>query len=261
VADVIEANALRGGRMSVGAGLAAALVSAVSLGFGASAGREGPAVHLGATFGGWIAEKLHMTRAMSRTLLGCGVAAAVAASFNAPIAGALFANEVVVGHYALRAFAPIVIASVSGTAVSRAFFGDFPAFELAPSQIESFMEIPAFAGLGIAAGRPAVLFMYGIRMVGAGFEKTPFPVWSRPALGGFAPGTRRFRARHSAVSRSAHWRSCFPRCWGSGTEPPNRRSGASFPCGFCSPWCSPRSPPRRLVWEAASAAACSAHRW
>ncbi|HJO69873.1 MAG TPA: chloride channel protein [Rhodospirillales bacterium] len=188
VADVIEANALRGGRMSLSAGLAAALVNAVSLGVGASAGREGPAVHLGATFGGWIAEKLHMTRAMSRTLLGCGVAAAVAASFNAPIAGALFANEVVVGHYALRAFAPIVIASVTGTAVSRAYFGDFPAFELAPSQIESFAEIPAFAGLGLTAGLTAVLFMYGIRLVGAGLEKTPFPVWSRPALGGFALG-------------------------------------------------------------------------
>ena len=121
VADVIEASALKGGWMSSRTGLVAALGSAISIGAGASVGREGPAVHLGASLAGWIGRRLHLSRSLTRTLLGCGVAAAVAASFNAPIAGALFASEVVIGHYALRAFAPIVIASVAGTAVSRAF--------------------------------------------------------------------------------------------------------------------------------------------
>ena len=113
VADVIEANALRGGRMSAKAGIGAAITSAISIGAGASVGREGPAVHIGASLSAWIGQRLHLTRALRRTLLGCGVGAAVAASFNAPIAGALFASEVVVGHYALKAFAPIVIASVA----------------------------------------------------------------------------------------------------------------------------------------------------
>ena len=115
-------------------------------------GREGPAVHLGASLAGWMGRRLHLTRSLTRTLLGCGVAAAVAASFNAPIAGALFASEVVIGHYALRAFAPIVIASVAGTAVSRAFFGNFPALALAETPLASFWEFPAFVGLGVTAG-------------------------------------------------------------------------------------------------------------
>ena len=148
VADVIEASALRGGWMSSRVGLAAAVVSASAIGAGASVGREGPAVHLGASLSGWLGRRLHLTRAQTRTLLGCGVASAVAASFNAPIAGALFASEVVIGHYALRAFAPIVIASVAGTAISRAWFGDFPAFAMNEIYLVSFWEFPAFVGLG-----------------------------------------------------------------------------------------------------------------
>ena len=146
VADVMEANALRGGRMSMNTGLKAAVVSAVSLGCGASVGREGPVVHLGASLGSWVSKRLHLGRSPSRTLLGCGVAAAIAASFNAPIAGAFFALEVVVGHYALTAFAPVVIASVTGTIISRMYYGDFPAFILpALRTITSFWEFPAFA--------------------------------------------------------------------------------------------------------------------
>jgi CIC family chloride channel protein len=184
VADVIEASALKGGRMLSLTGLVAALASAISIGAGASVGREGPAVHLGASLAGWMGRRLHLTRSLTRTLLGCGVAAAVAASFNAPIAGALFASEVVIGHYALRAFAPIVIASVAGTAVSRAFFGDFPAFALAETPLASFWEFPAFVGLGITAGIAAIVFMHAIFSVQKLAAKTPLPAWLRPAVGG-----------------------------------------------------------------------------
>ena len=130
VPHVMEASALRSGRMSLRTGLAAALVSATSLGVGASTGREGPAVHLGATIGSLVAQWLRLSTGLSRTLLGCGVAAAVATSFNAPIAGVFFAVEVVIGHYALRAFAPVVISAVSATIVTRLHYGDFPAFVL-----------------------------------------------------------------------------------------------------------------------------------
>jgi len=159
---VIEANALQGGRMSISAGLKAALASILSIGAGASVGREGPVVHLGASIASWVAARLHLGRTLSRTLLGCGVAAAVAASFNAPIAGTFFALEVVVGHYALSAFAPIVIASVTGTVISRAYYGDFPAFIL-PEEwlIVSVWEFPAFAMLGLVAAIVAVIFMQG----------------------------------------------------------------------------------------------------
>jgi CIC family chloride channel protein len=189
VAHVIEANALRGGRMSLTDGIKAAVVSAVSIGSGASVGREGPVVHLGASLGSWASRRLHLGRTSSRTLLGCGVAAAVAASFNAPIAGTFFALEVVVGHYALTAFAPIVIAAVLGTMVSRMHYGNFPAFILpdAPS-ITSFWEFPAFAILGCVAAVVAIVFMRMTFLTEDLLDKTPVPRWARPALGGLAIG-------------------------------------------------------------------------
>ncbi len=188
VADVIEANALRGGRMSAKAGIGTALINAVAIGAGASVGREGPAVHIGATLSSWIAQQLHLTRTLRRTLLGCGVGAAVAASFNAPIAGALFASEVVVGHYALKAFAPIVIASVASTALSRTFFGDFPAFALDAKIIASFWEFPAFVLLGLVAGVAAIVFMRAIFLAQDFADKVGIPTWFRPMLAGLLVG-------------------------------------------------------------------------
>jgi len=188
LADAIESSALRGGRMSGMTGLKAAFVSALSIGAGASVGREGPAVHLGASIGGWLSKRLHLTRSLSRTLLGCGAAAAVAASFNAPLAGALFANEVVIGHYALRTFAPVVIASVTSTAVSRAYFGAYPAFVIEKNAIASLWEFPAFIGLGIVGGLVAIVLIRGIGLAGDLSEKVPGPVWVRPAIAGFMVG-------------------------------------------------------------------------
>lgn len=189
VAEVIEAAALKGGRMSLTTGVKAAVVSAISLGVGGSAGREGPVVHLGATIGSHLARRLHLGRRQMRMLLGCGVAAGVAASFNAPIAGVFFALEVVVGHYALSTFAPIVIASVMGTLVSRMHYGNFPAFILPGAQIDvSFWEFPAFALLGLTAAVAALLFMNAILFSGWCFERTRLPSWSRPAIGGLLVG-------------------------------------------------------------------------
>jgi CIC family chloride channel protein len=188
IPQVIESGALRGGRMSIRAGVTAAVASAASMGVGASVGREGPAVHLGATLGAWIAERLQLTRSLSRTLLGCGAAAAVAASFNAPIAGALFAHEVIVGHYALSAFAPIVIASVVGTIVSRGYFGNFPAFTVFEHPTMSILEFPAVVGLGIACGIMAIVFTRSVTLVEDTSRRLPIPDWTRPALGGFCVG-------------------------------------------------------------------------
>jgi CIC family chloride channel protein len=116
IADVIEAYGRNNGHMSIRTGMAAMIASATSIGCGASVGREGPAVHLGATLSSWLTRRLDMPPPFARIILACGVSAAVAASFNAPIAGALFASEVIIGYYALQSFAPIVIASVAGTA-------------------------------------------------------------------------------------------------------------------------------------------------
>lgn len=188
IADVIESYARRNGFMSAKTGIVAALTGAASIGCGASVGREGPAVHLGASIASWITQRLHLSRSLSRTVLGCGVSAAVAASFNAPLAGALFASEVIVGHYALRSFAPIVIASVAGTALTRSWFGDFPAFFVSDTLFASLWEFPAFVILGIVSAIVALILMHGTRLSGTIAKKLPGPPWYRPAVAGFAVG-------------------------------------------------------------------------
>ena len=188
VADVMETSALRGGRMSLREGLGASLVSALSIGCGASVGREGPVVHLGASLSAFVADRLRLGRALSQTLLGCGVAAAVAASFNAPIAGAFFALEVVVGHYAMGAFTAIVIASVTGTVISRMWFGDFPAFSIPGQPIASFLEFPAFAILGVVSAGVAIAFIAATGLAATAVHRVPVPPWLRPAIGGLLVG-------------------------------------------------------------------------
>ena len=188
VADVIEAGALYHGRMPFKAGVGATLVAAASIGVGASTGREGPVVLLGATLAGSISKALSLGRSTALTLLGCGVASAVAASFNAPIAGVFFALEVVVGSYALAAFAPVVIASVTGTVVARIHIGDFPAFIVPEFGIVSFLEFPAFILLGLVSAAVAGAFMWSTMLTEDMIKRSPAPPWTRPMFGGFAVG-------------------------------------------------------------------------
>jgi len=175
VADVVESSALSGGRMSLRTGLVVALGSAVTLGSGGSAGREGPVVHLGASIASSVARRLGLDRGQGRVILGCGVAAAIAASFNAPLAGVLFALEVVLGHYALAAFAPTVIAAVTATIVARVHLGPYPAFIVPETTIASFFELPAFALLGLLAAAAAIVFVRAIHTSQAAFDRLPLP--------------------------------------------------------------------------------------
>jgi chloride channel protein, CIC family len=188
VAHVIEVGALHGGRMSLNQALGAAFVSAVSIGAGGSAGREGPMVHFGAALSSYIAKRFHLTPSITLTLLGCGVASGVAASFNAPIAGVFFALEVVIGHYALHAFSPIVIASVVGTIVSRAHLGDTPAFVVIQHAPVNIAEYPAFFLLGLSCAVIATIMLRAIMLTDEGFSRSPIPVWLRPAVGGLMVG-------------------------------------------------------------------------
>lgn len=188
VPHVIEAAALNGGRMSLRTGLASAVVHAVSLGAGASTGREGPVVHLGATLAGWMVRKLHLSRSLARTLIGCGVASAVAASFNAPIAGVFFALEVVIGHHATKALAPIVVAAVAGTVIGRIYFGAAPAFDMPGHLIISLWEFPAFAILGLVCAVAAIAFMASTFLAEDVIARIRWPEWTKPACGGVLVG-------------------------------------------------------------------------
>jgi len=158
VVEVIEAvhgrKELRG-RVAVWKSLAAGLV----IGSGGSAGREGPVVHLGGAVASRLCRVLGLSRRDATLLLACGAGAGIAASFNAPLAGAMFALEIVLGDFGAHRFAPIVLACVTATATSHALLGDLT--ELAPIhwQLQHGWEIAAFLVLGICAGGVGVIYV------------------------------------------------------------------------------------------------------
>lgn len=163
VADVIEGAALNGGRVETRAGLASAVASFLTLAMGGSSGREGPVVHLAGVISTGFARLIKADGITGRDLLGCAVAAAVSVSFNAPIAGALFALEVVLRHFAVRAFAPIAIASVAGAIIGRIFRGDVPEFTLVQeNELSFYIELPAFMILGLLCGVIAYVLIKSI---------------------------------------------------------------------------------------------------
>jgi len=188
VADVIEARAVGAAHIPLWKGISTAIVSVISLGGGASAGREGPAVHLGATLGSYLGARFGFTPTHRRTLLAAGAASAVAASFNAPIAGVLFALEVVLGHYALRASGPIVIASVMGALLARFHIGSSPTFVIPEYMITSLADFPAFAMLGVVSALVAMTFMATAMRADTLARRINIPLWLRPILGGLIIG-------------------------------------------------------------------------
>jgi len=188
VADVIEARVLKNSKLSLKAGFWSIILASVSLGFGASAGREGPIVHLGATIASYIKDFFTLPHGSQRTLLACGVAAAVSSAFNAPIAGVIFAHEVILAHYALTAFVPIVIASVAATMFARIPLGEAPAFIIPDYQITTYWEFPAFALLGVTCAVVAVAFEISMIFTDKIANKSQAPLWIRPVVGGLMVG-------------------------------------------------------------------------
>ena len=189
VADVIEARAKDGQGLRFWQGLDSAAVTIISLGSGASGGREGPIVHLGASLANFVSKIFSFQPSSKRTLLACGVASAVSASFNAPIAGVLFAHEVILGHYAFTAFVPIVLSSAVGTMLSRIYFGDIAAFSIPAYQITTYWEMPAFALLGLTCAVVAVLFQFALMGTDWVARHIKMPLIMRPVIGGVMVGS------------------------------------------------------------------------
>jgi CIC family chloride channel protein len=188
VPDVMEARFTSGRGLTLEQGLLNAVASSLSLGCGASAGREGPIVHLGASIACSACDSFNLPNSARRTLLASGVAGAVAASFNAPIAGVLFAQEVILGQFAITSFMPLVLASVTATIVSQAWFGNVAAFIVPPYQITSYLEVPAFVLLGIAAAAVAVLFQLAVLGTDWLARNVAMPLVARPVVGGLLIG-------------------------------------------------------------------------
>jgi len=164
------------------------LGTSLAVGSGASLGREGPTVALGAVIASEIGDRLGLTEQQLRTLIGCGVAAGIAASFNTPIAGVLFALEVILADYAIATFSPIVIASVLATVITRSEVGNFPAFTVPEYHLISAWEIVAYIGIGVVCGLIATVLIKSLGPVRKMFVRfVPNAMW-QPALAGFLLG-------------------------------------------------------------------------
>ena len=158
----MEAVAMRGGRIRPRVTLVKALASSICIGSGGSVGREGPIVQIGSAAGSTVAQLLGFSSKLTRVMVACGAAAGVAGTFNAPVAGAFFALELVLRDWGAAAFAPVVVSSFCATVVSRRFLGDHPAFEIPQYSVESITELPLFALLGVLCALVAIAFVIGI---------------------------------------------------------------------------------------------------
>lgn len=162
--------------------------SAITIAFGGSVGREGPIVQIGSAMGSTLGQWLRFSPQRLRTLIGCGAAAGIAATFNAPIAGAFFALEILLRDFAVRTFSPIIVASVVATAVSREFLGDTPAFPVPGFTMSGYLELPFYLLMGVLVGLLAVVYVRTLYASEHAFERLPMPAWLKPAVGGLLLG-------------------------------------------------------------------------
>ncbi len=165
------------------------IAGALIIGTGGSAGREAPVVAMGGVLGGWVGRRVGLSPRKRQVLIGCGTGAAIAAAFNAPMAGLFFALELILGDYAAATLSPVLLASVAGTVVCRALEGEGAShFQVPPYHVGSWWEIGLYAGLGIVAGLVAPIFVRTDRGIHRWFSKLRTPEILKPAIGGLAVG-------------------------------------------------------------------------
>ena len=184
VPEVMEAVALKSGLIRKRLVIIKSLASAICIGTGGSVGREGPIVQIGSAIGSTIGQMLKISADRMRTLVGCGAAAGIAATFNAPIAGSMFALEIILGDFGLATFSPIVISSVIATAVSRHFLGDAPAFIVPAYELVSAWEFPVYVVLGLFCALVAVTFTKTLYRMEDIFDGLKFPEYLKAVIGG-----------------------------------------------------------------------------
>ena len=184
VPEVMNAVATQNGFIRMRVVVIKAFASAMSIATGASVGREGPIVQIGSAFGSTVGQLFQVSIRRMKTFIGCGAAAGIAATFNAPIAGAIFASEVILGDFSAAAIGPIIIASVFGTVISRALYGDFPAFVPPTYTLHSPVEIIFYIILGLATGVIAWFFVRTLYKTEDVFDAWKAPVALKGLLGG-----------------------------------------------------------------------------
>ena len=192
VPEVMQAIAVRGGRIRPRVVVAKVIASAACIGSGGSAGREGPIVQVGAALGSMVGQWLHMSDSRIRNLVACGAAAGIAATFNAPIAGVLFATEIIIGELRLGDLGSVVVSAVTASTVARIFLGDRPAFIIPNYGVQAPLEILLYALLGILAAVVAIGFIKLLYSLEDRFDRWRFPEALKPAVGGLLLGGMAF---------------------------------------------------------------------
>jgi CIC family chloride channel protein len=215
--DPIEANALYGGNMSLRDSLWVVAQTLLSNGFGASVGLEAAYTQMGAAIASRLGRSFRVRRSDLRMLVGCGAAGAIAGAFNAPLAGAFYAYELVIGTYTIVSLAPVVVSAIVATAVVQWIGGGPPELEmLLPTRIEAIDYIPLIV-LSLVCALIAIAFMKSVTVIERGFRASRIPAWSRPGVGGIVVGLLAILAPsvlssgHSALGEIV--RSAYPIQW------------------------------------------------
>ncbi len=189
VPEVQYAIHMLGGRIRSRVAAVKAIASAISIGSGGSVGREGPIVQIGSSLGSTIGQVVGLGPSQTRLLVAAGSASAIAATFNAPIAGVMFAMEVILGSFAARSFGLVVIASVTATAISQAVLGDAPAFRLVePFTLLSEWEFLLYLALGVFAGLIALAYVQAVYWFEDSFDTWKVSPSVKALVGGLGVG-------------------------------------------------------------------------
>ncbi|WP_408904519.1 chloride channel protein [Nguyenibacter sp. L1] len=201
--DPIEANALHGGRMSLRDSAIVAIQTVFSNSVGASVGLEAGFSQIGAAAGSRIGRMFRVRREDLRLLVGCGTAGAIGAAFDAPLAGAFYAFELVIGTYSLANLAPVALASICAIGVTHLLHSAAPGVSVTlPASLHLTDYLPV-ATLGIVAALLGVALMYCVTLAESLFRRSGLPAWSHPAIGGAVIGTMALVS--PSVLSSGHW--------------------------------------------------------
>ncbi len=186
--DPVEANALYGGRVSLNDSLIVAGQTTWSNGVGASVGMEAGYAQLGAGIASWLGRNFSLRRNDLRVLVGCGTAAAIGGAFSAPLCGAFYAIELIIGTYSITTLPLVIIASLAGTLTVQLLAGGTPPLQVILPSVVPGSVYPVVLVFGVLSGLAGIVIMRGVTMIEEGFRRSGIPVWLRPVLGGAVVG-------------------------------------------------------------------------
>lgn len=188
VPEVMNAVARMGGIIRPRVAVVKTIASAICIGSGGSAGREGPIVQIGSAIGSTVGQLFRMSGDRVKILVGCGAAAGISAVFNAPIAGVIFSLEIILGDFTIKTFSPVILASVVASVISRTFLGDHPAFDVPEYSLVSAWEFPLYILMGCLMGGLGVTFTKVLNSFEDFFDNLKMNPMLKPALGGLILG-------------------------------------------------------------------------